>query len=60
MNQNQISNSLIIYYMLQLTFPLNGTARVEVAACQVLQYLTPGIFLPLLLKHFSQFLALKG
>lgn len=40
--------------MLQLTLRLNGTARVEVAGCQVLEHLTSGIFLPLLLKGFSQ------
>lgn len=57
-NQNQISNSLI-YSMLQFTFPLNGTARVEVAGCQLLQYLTRGVFLPLLLKHFSQSFSLS-
>lgn len=58
-DQNQISDSLIIYYMLQFTFPSNGTARVEVAGGQELQYLTPGICLPLLLKHFSQSFSLS-
>lgn len=53
-NPNQISNSVIIYYMLQFTFLLNDTARVEVAGCQVLQCLTTGMFFPLLLKCFSQ------